>query len=473
MNIALTSSAHRTNQLSTHFARFVRDLGQQDIPPDVLERGRLLLLDAVGVALAAGSEDFTLQALNGIVPLSDGGSVPIIGLPHRLGARDAALVNGLLIHGLDFDDTFLDSLLHPTASLLPTVLAVGHKFNCPALAILHAYIGSLEVLGRLGAIAGPRLVEAGQHPTSVIGIFGATLAAGKLMGLTVPELVMAQGLALAMASGTIGSAAVGASNKRLHPGLAAQSAITAATLAKSGMMGHPRPYDGPSGLFRNFEQSEESITTELNECIETLGTLWRTRSVAIKPIPACHHNHAVSDAAVALRNKFNIRPDDITNITALVPEGIIHAVCEPIETKRKPVNSYSAQFSLPYVVAASFIRGRFGFEELEPESINDPAILELAAKVSYQIDGNTTYPVHRTGELIVTLKEGTTFRHREAINRGHPDRPLSSSDIEAKFYANAGMSRTRREADQIAGAVLTLGSAQDGRLLIDTICGAV
>jgi 2-methylcitrate dehydratase PrpD len=185
---------------------------------------------------------------------------------------------------------------------------------------------------------------------------------------------------------------------------------------------------------------------------KNLGKSWQIDEVAIKPIPACHFAHASADAAVALSK--SVKPGDIRSIEVLVPAEVIKTVCEPVENKRTPANSYDAQFSIPYIVATGLLRGRFTLDELEDKAIGDPEVLALARRNDYAGDPASTFPQHYTGEVIVTLNDGQQVRHREGINRGCSDRPLSNAEIEAKYFDNACRLLTRERAARVRDAVV-------------------
>jgi 2-methylcitrate dehydratase PrpD len=196
-------------------------------------------------------------------------------------------------------------------------------------------------------------------------------------------------------------------------------------------------------------------------------------AVAVKPLPACHFTHACSDAAIALIRQHNFAIGDIERIRALVPAEVVKTVCEPVANKRRPANAYDAQFSIPYLVAASLVRGRFTLAELEPEVLADERILTLCDRVDYEVDPSSTFPRHYTGEVEIALKDGRKLTHREAMNRGCADRPLSNGEIVDKFAGNARMRLSARQADEVREAVLGLETAADARPLIDRICQAL
>jgi 2-methylcitrate dehydratase PrpD len=457
--------------ISETLAAFAHDLTPAAVPAEVRERAKHLMLDATGIALASGRYEFAHKAATAISGLGGAGAVPVIGLPLRLPPRDAALLNGILVHGLDFDDTHTGGVIHATASMWPCVLASAHMRGASGAGLLTAYVAGVEAATRLAAVGSGPFHQIGFHPTGLIGVFGCTLAAGTLMGLPPKALVMAQGIALSMASGSLEFLEDGAWTKRMHPGWAAQSGITAAALAQQGFVGPSRAYEGRFGLFKAYLQGGIEAD-RWSRATAGLGEVWETMAVAVKPLPACHFTHACSDAAIALIRKHKFAVADIERIKALVPAEVVKTVCEPVANKRRPANAYDAQFSIPYLVAASLVRGRFGLAELEPEVLADESILHLCNLVDYEVDPSSTFPRHYTGEVQIALKDGRTLVHREAMNRGCADRPLSNAEIVEKFTGNARLSLSARQADAVCEAVLGLDAAPDARAAIDRICQA-
>ena len=250
--------------------------------------------------------DFAHKAATAISGLGGEGPVPVIGLPLRLPARDAALLNGILVHGLDFDDTHTGGVIHATASLWPATLSAAHMRGASGADLLTAYIAGVEAATRLAAVGSGPFHQLGFHPTGLIGVFGCTLAAGMLMGLSPQALVMAQGISLSMAAGSLEFLEDGAWTKRMHPGWAAQSGITAAALAQQGFVGPSRAYEGRFGLFKAYLQA--GIEAERwGRATAGLGDVWEVMAVAVKPLPACHFTHACSDAAIALLKQHKLR----------------------------------------------------------------------------------------------------------------------------------------------------------------------
>jgi len=454
--------------ISEQLARFVGSFAAAQIPAAVQARAKYLMLDAVGIALASTTYDFAHRAMTAIAGLAGVGDSAVIGMPARLPMRDAALINGILVHGLDFDDTHSGGVIHATSSLLPTVLAVGARQRAGGRDMLAAYILGVEAAARLGAVARGAFHQVGFHPTGLIGAFACALAAGRLMGLSEQQLVMAQGLTLSAASGSLEFLQDGAWNKRFHPGWAAVAAITAVALAQQGFVGARRAYEGRFGLYashlqQGFDPANLALATA------SLGATFELLQVAVKPYPACHFVHACADAAIHLVREEGLQAHEIERVRALVPAEVVKTVCEPVANKRRPANSYDAQFSIPYIVAAALRRGRFGLDELEDGALGDPDILALADRVDYEIDPAATFPRHYSGEVIVMTRGGRTVRHREQVNRGNGERPLSEAAIVDKFRQNAGRAVSSERFRRIEDLVLSLDAISDVGMLADGV----
>jgi 2-methylcitrate dehydratase PrpD len=457
------SDRHRPLPLIAEtLAGFTAGLTFERVPLEVRERAKHLMLDAVGIAFASTGFDFAHRTWTAMRGLGGDGDTPVIGFPGQLPMRDAALVNGVLIHGLDFDDTHTGGVVHPTASLLPTVLAVGAHRRASGAAALAAYVAGIEAAARLGAVAQGEFHQIGFHPTGLIGAFACALAAGKLMGLTADQLVMAQGITLSAAAGSLEFLEDGAWTKRFHPGWAANAGITAAALAQQGFVGPKRAYEGRFGLYPSHLQDRYNAA-DLGVATRDLGEIWEVMQVAVKPFPACHFTHACADAAIALKHEHGLEPRAVAHVEALVPAEVVQTVCEPVANKRRPANAYDAQFSIPYIIAAALIRGRFTLAELTPEAISDPGILALAERVDYRVDPASGFPRYYSGELAVTTTDGSCLRRREHMNRGCGDRPLSEAEIVRKFHDNARRAVAPERPAEIAEIMLGLDAAIDVR----------
>ena len=438
--------------LSAQVAAFVAGSRPADVPPEVFERARHLILDAVGIAFASATFPFAGVARDALAAFG-GGEHPVLGMPDRLNARDAAVLNGVLIHGLDYDDTHIPGITHATTSALPAALSAAVTAGASTRELLLGYVLGVEIAARVGLGGAGGFHDVGFHPTAIGGAFGATVAAGKLAGLDAERLVAAQGIAGSMAAGVMQFLDDGAWTKRLHPGWAAQSGLTAASFARAGWSGPQAVYEGRFGLYATHLGGR---TTYPDAVGHGLGTTWELLRTAVKPYPVCHFNHAFADAALALRRAHALAPADIAEIRCAIHPVAAKVVCEPAERKWAPRDEYDAKFSLPYVVAAALVRGRFTLAELEDDARTDPEIFVLARRIKVTDDPESAFPRAYSGAVEIELGDGRVLAHREQVNRGHEARPLSNAEIVAKFEQTIALAADAATAERVKQAVLGL-----------------
>lgn len=443
--------------IAESLARFANEVQLGDIPAPVIERAKLHILDAIGVALASSVEDFAPRIIAALQGMGGQGNYPVIGFPVRLPIRDAALANGALVHGIDFDDTHSAGVLHASSSALPMALAAAQSVGGGGKEVLLAYLICVETASRVAIAAKGGFHINGFHPTGMVAPFGAVLAVGRLWGLTAPQLAHAQGVVLSMASGSFEFIEDGAWNKRLHPGWAVSAAMTACAMARSGFIGAKRTYEGRYGLYNSYLGRTDAA--DLLACTADLGTAWEMLNVAIKPYPVCHYNHSFLDATLALREAHGIEPEDVESINALICKDQIGIVCEPQANKRRPQNSYDARFSLPFALGAALVYGRLGMDEVAEHAINDSRVLALCDRTSYSFDPESDFPKYYSGAVEIRLKDGRVFKHREQINRGSCDKPLALADIVAKFRDTAGRALSSDKVDDLIRNTLGIESA--------------
>ncbi len=447
-----------TAPLSYAIAERVVALEQGAVPQDVWQYLKLCLADAVGVAFASRHYEFSRKSLDSLGILGSAGDSTIIGQPEPVALRDAALMNGLLIHGLDYDDTHLASVIHCSASAFPAALALAEQRKLTGEELLLATLIAIEVDALLGAQAGGVFQQVGFHPTGVVGIFGATVAATRLMGGDVDALLRAQGVALSLCSGSMAFLDEGSWTKRLHPGWAASAALQAAALGMSGFEGPGEAYGGRFGFYALYAPGA-SVETEVVS--SQLFQEWGLRTVAIKPYPICHFNHAPVDAALALRQEHGLTPDAIESATILLDQRQFGVVVDPIEAKRVPQNEYDAKFSAPYAVATALCKGRFSLAELEDAARLDEDVLMLSQRVSCDHDERSRYPDAFSGGLKLRLRDGTELEHFECINRGAEGQLLSIEQVREKFLENCALTIPTSVAQQLWSAILRLDEMND------------
>ena len=443
--------------VSQKLSDYVASYRYEAIPPAVRERAKFLMLDAIGIAYASTQYAFAHHILSGIRSLAGNGGSSLIGLTDKLPLRDAVLMNGALVHGLDYDDTHVGAIVHPTASALPCAMGVAEAIDASGRDLLAAYILGVETVVRVCGAAKGGFHHFGFHPTGITAHFSCALQAGWLYGLNAQQLTMAQGFVGSTAAASQEFLEEGAWNKRLHPGWAGVAGITAAHLARNGYVGPSKTYEGRFGLYQSHLQTLKD-EVDYDAITAGLGEQWETSEVAIKPYPICHLIHACADAALVLREKHNLKPEDIVSVLALIPEPTIHIIAQPDANKIKPANDYDAKFSVQFVTAACLVLGRFGLAELEQGTLTDSTILDLAARVSYAADPATTYPRYFSGGVVIKTRDGKTLRHHEPVNRGAGNRALTGDEISKKYRDNAATALPSRRIEQVRDAILGIES---------------
>ena len=268
---------------SEKIGEFVHDLKFDEIPRDVVEKTKLHILDTLGVALAAESEDFTRIMLEVAKSMKGPAESAVWGSKVRLPAANAALVNGTMAHGLDFDDMHRGASTHLSVFVVPTALAIGEAKKTSGKETLAAIVAGYETGARIGLAALGRLLLRGWHPTGVFGAFASAVAAGKLMGLNARQIAVSMGIAGSQASGLAQWIEEGSWTKRMHPGWAAHSGIIAALLAAKGYDGPLRILEGSKGLYHSFLHEGHFDLTKLTE---GLGERWETRQICLKIYPS-------------------------------------------------------------------------------------------------------------------------------------------------------------------------------------------
>ena len=438
-------------------AQLAADFTWADVPEAVKLRARLHILDALGLGLASNAQDYGQRTFDGVAALSaadgGGGSCSVIGRPERLGVRDAALINGVLIHGLDFDDTHLASIIHPTATSLPVALALGEALDVSGEALLAAFLIGAETGIRIGLAVDGGFHHVGYHATGVVSHFASAVTAGRLLGLDAEQIMAAQGVTGSTASGIQVFLEEGAWTKRFHPGWGAVAGITAAQLVKHGFKGPSRPYEGKFGLFDTHLHGETISTAPLTGA---LGQVWQFGETALKPYPVCHFIHGCADAAVELFPE--IGGAEIAGVKAYLAQPTLHIIAEPAEAKENARSEYEAKFSAQFVIAACLLKGRFGLPDLLPEALADPAVQALARKVKCYEDPDSAFPTFFSGGVEVTLADGRVLTRHVRVNSGAGERAMDVDQVAAKFLASASLAIPADQAARIRDAVLALES---------------
>ncbi|MFQ5914873.1 MAG: MmgE/PrpD family protein [Nitrospinota bacterium] len=421
---------------SQQLAQWVSGLKYEDIPSEVIEKAKTAVLDIVGISLASSGMGFGQAAIALAEDLGTGPEASVLGTDRRLPAPNAALANGTLAHGLDYDDTHAESVIHTSACVVPSALAAAEACGADGKGLLTAAVAGWEVLVRLGLVCPGQFHDRGFHATSVCAPFAASLVAGKLWGSSPEQMVDALGICGSMAAGSLEFLTDGAWTKRIHPGWGGHSGLVAARMARRGFSGPREIFEGRFGFY-NLYVGKNGEDRDLSRLTGGLGEDWKTLGLDYKPFPCCHFTHAFIDGALFLRGEHRIQPAGIDSVECRIHPREMPVVCEPVETKRRPQTTFDAQFSVPYTVAASLIQGKVDLDTFLPEAIRSQDLLDLAERTTCIADETQDYPRHYPGTVTVRMKDGRELTRHEPYNRGCAENPVTPEQVRQKFRANA------------------------------------
>ena len=456
-----------TLSAARRLARFVVDLELKDVPPPAVEKAGLLVLDTLGCGLAAARYDFGRAARATAERLGGPPESAVVGSRVRVAAANAALANATLAHGLDFDDTREDAIVHTGSVAVTTSLAVGEATGASGRATLEAIVAGVEVMCRVGLAVPGKFHARHFHPTALAGTFGAAAAAGKLYALTEDELVHAFGICGSQASGIIEYLSDGSWTKRLHAGWAAHAGVVATLLGHAGFTGPETVFEGEHGFYRAFAGGVDEA--RLDELLGSAGIVWELEQLTFKPYPCGSIAQPYMDCALRVRDTHRVRPDDIVEIRCRTAEGPVPRLWEPLAAKHLPQNGYAAKFSLPYLLAVILTRGRASLAEFEDDVVKNPEILALASRVGYELDPTIDYPRQFVGHVRVRLRDGRVVEEWQDHPRGGPDSPMSRAEIEAKFRGNASLVMSADQASRVIRSVEALATEPNLRGLLESL----
>lgn len=422
-------AVNNTPAIAQSYSNWLSDLTLDQLPTRMREVAVLDLIDAAGLCVAARPELYMQQVVSA---WDSDGPCTAFGHTRQLDAGGAALANGVAIHGEDFDDTLEGAPIRVGAMTIPAALAAAQRFGLSGERAFLGVVAGLETVCRMNHVAPGAIHLAGFHPVGVIGAMGAAAAAGVTLGLSAQQQAMAFGIAGSTASGILEYLTEGAWTKRLHPGWAAQSGLRAAVLARSGFFAPRTVLDGPHGFFHAFAPT---AIPDFSHLTQGLGENWYAERIAFKPYACGTMIHPYIDCMIRLAAT-GLRADQIVRISCPTGEGLVHRLWEPLAGKHAPPSGYAAKFSMPFCMAVGFIDGDAGLAQFSDARAGDPAVLALAAKISYVIDPDNAYPRNYSGHIRVETKDGQHIVMDQPHLRGGVHQPLTAQEIRAKAITN-------------------------------------
>lgn len=448
--------------VSETLAEWILDTDLSALPEAARTGCTHTIIDTVALTVAALETDYGRATREAI---ADPGDATVFGSPDRRSPEAAAVLNGTLGHGEDFDNTFEGCPVHSGVVIVPALVAAGERWDLSSESVGKGIAVGIEVMCRLGLVADKAVHKAGFHPTAVLGAMAATAGICAARGAGAKATADALGVAGSLASGIIEYLADGSWTKRLHAGWAAQCGLRAAALGAAGFVGPRTVFEGTHGLFKAFANTGEPDFSPLTSA---LGTRWEAGRLAFKPYACGTMTQPYVDCAVELKNR-GVEPEAVESIVCEVGEGTVHRLWEPLDNKQRPPTPYAAKFSGPYCVAAGLVFGNAGLAQFTPEALADERVQNVAAKVTFEVDPQNEYPANYTGHVKATLAGGAVEEARAPCLRGGARAPLSREDIMAKCEANLRFAGRDDAAAQVIAAfadgVMTGNGPLDARRL--------
>lgn len=444
-------------RITAILSNYVTGLSFDDLPPEVPERARQLTIDLIGSIIRAGKESDSTPSVLGMLKrlgLDAPGDSIVFGFERGFIPATAALLNGVLGHSLDFDDTHANSSLHPSAPVVPAAIAAAGMTGASGKELLAAIVAGYEVCCRLGNALDPTAHYArGFHPTATAGTFGAAAAAGKLLGLDAAGIASAFGVAASQAAGSLQFLVNGAWNKRYQVGAAAMNGLIAATLSKEGFLGAAEAIEGKHGFLRGYTDNPR-----LDMATEGLGATYETMKIGMKPYPACRYTHAAIDGLLALRRENGWTADDVIGVTIGLHRNGITLTGAPLLEKQHPRSVVDGQFSMPFAAAIALHQGRFGWDDYA--LIGNPEVEAIASRIDVRQDGRLEGLAHPFGAHISVHTAQGTFDRLVADPSGEPESFPDEAQIESKFMTLAGPVM-RNAASSLYSRLSTLENVAD------------
>jgi 2-methylcitrate dehydratase PrpD len=439
---------------------FVRNLSHAALSEDVRHYARRHLLDTVGVMIAGAGGEVATRAEKVLAGVRPAGRVPVPGRARRADLLDAAFLGGTAAHGIELDDGFTKGSVHPGCAVIPAALAVGHAHNASGTALIEAIVAGYETVTAIAGACHPDLRQRGFHPTGAVAVFGAAMAAGKLNGLSAPQLAHAMGIAASSSAGLFAFVNGGGDIKRLHAGHASREGLQAALLAGEGVEGPPGVIEARDGFMQAFAFGQGTARAIALPPAVPFGIT----DCYIKPNPCCRHIQPATEALIGLLNDEKIATADVRRVDA----ETYRIAAEHAHTGWD--DFASAQLSFPYLMALAMKFRAIKFEYFDEATRRDPALAALAAKlhVSAPTEIDQLYPRLRPARVTVTTTRGKFTRQAdEAL--GSRLVPLDDKGLRVKFCDLVAPVHGAAGAQKLAEQLWALDELADVRPLVEAL----
>ena len=403
-------------------AAFIADARFEDLPAKAVRLATDAITDSIGVGLL-GSRQPVADILLRVVPRSPSADGFLLGVSDHAHVLESALYNGAAIHAVDYDDTAHPSYSHPSAHLVPVLLALGRQFHRTGRELVLAYVIGLEVEAKLGRSLNMDHYLRGWHSTGTLGAVSSAASASKLAGLDDHGTAVALAIAASAASGL--RANFGTMTKPLHAGLAARSGVLSALLAQEGFTAAPDVLEDRYGYLKVFGTGNDTYA----EVFQRMADPWEITTpygIALKLFPACGSTHPAIEASLALRH-------DLAGATPSAVRVGTNELCSQTLVYTDPQSPLEAKFSMEFCVAAALVRGEVVMTTFTPEVLRDPEIQSLMKRITVEVDDRVRFNTEHGAVVSVETTDRRKFERLVPLARGKPDHWLTADELWTKF----------------------------------------
>ena len=432
-------------------ARFVVETSYRSFPKPVIHQAKRCFLDLLGVAIGGSHQPLTRILVKMVKDFDGKPQATVWGHGFKTNVMNAALVNGAMAHALDYDDTHGEASGHPSAPLIPALLSIAEWKGLSGKSALEAFLLGFEVETRIGMGMGGKHYDRGWHSTSTFGRFGAAVAAGKLLGLSLPQMTRAMGLAGTQAAGV--RLVFGTMTKPFHPGKAAFDGVLSAILAQREFTCAPNILEGKKGYVEALGDH-----SRLQPMVKGLGRQFEVLKNTFKPYAACLFTHPTIDAVIQLRNRHKLSPDQVQQIRCEVARGCMDAAAQA-----EPKTALAGKFSVYYAAALALAEGEAGEELFTDQRVLSPRMVALRKRV--KASGS---PSLKSTEARVTIltKDGKKYAAFIDCPKGDPRNPPSDGELEKKFRKLMSLRYSSKKVDSLVDQIWNLEKVKNIRRII-------
>jgi 2-methylcitrate dehydratase PrpD len=457
------ADAGRDNPYTKGIAQFVSGLQFSDIPPEVIQRIKLLILDSLGCGLYGQKLEWTRILQETLAAVDTSVNSQIWGTNKRLSLPHAVLVNGTQIQSFELDDVHRQGVMHVGAVVLPGLLGIAEsQRTINGLEFLTSAVAGYEVGPRVGICMGQEHIAQGWHSGATLGVFSSAAGVARGLNLNTQKTVHALGIAGTQASGLM-AAQYGSMVKRMHAGRAAQSGLYGALLAKNGFTGVENVLESEYGGYcTTFSRSHDRF--DLEQLTAGFGSVWQTMGIALKFYSCVGSNHTTLDGIRLLQGQRHFGPDDIKEIVVSGSQ----VTMDHVGWTYIPQGLTSAQLNLPYCVATYLLEGDCFVDQFTEELVVDPTRIALAGKVRVQHDDAITKQGSKYRHKVhvqVELNDGTVLKTTVESGRGSEHNFASETDIVNKFMFLATKALPKLQAEELCESILKLERLDDAKKL--------